>query len=109
MCSGIYTPVKVLLGFIENGVMAIRPSMMALGVAYAEEFHYTASFDLTACYDSLDHHVLKYFLKRFGLDHEFCEQLSSWLEAWTVTERGIFHHHGIPQGPLSSSLLTEGR
>lgn len=79
----------------------------AARVAYAEGFQYTASFDLTACYDSLDHHVLKYFLKRFGLDHEFCEQLSSWLEAWTATERGIFHHHGIPQGPLSSGLLAE--
>ena len=76
-------------------------------VAFAEGFLYTASFDLTACYDSLDHHVLKHFLKRYGLDHEFCEQLSSWLEVWTATEKGIFHRHGIPQGPLSSGLLSE--
>ena len=76
-------------------------------VAYADGFQFTASFDLTACYDSLDHHVLKHFLKRLGLGHEFCEQLSSWLEVWTATEQGIFHRHGIPQGPLSSGLLAE--
>jgi hypothetical protein len=75
--------------------------------AYDDGFHYTASFDLTACYDSMDHHVLRHFLKQFGLDHEFCEKLSQWLEIWTATERGIFHHHGIPQGPLSSGLLAE--
>lgn len=75
--------------------------------AYVDGFHYTASFDLTACYDSMDHHVLRHFLKQFGLDHEFCEKLSQWLEVWIATERGIFHHHGIPQGPLSSGLLAE--
>ena len=75
--------------------------------AYTDDLHYTASFDLTACYDSMDHHVLRHFLKKFGLDHEFCEKLSQWLEVWTATERGIYHHHGIPQGPLSSGLLAE--
>jgi hypothetical protein len=75
--------------------------------AFSDGFQYTASFDLTACYDSLDHHVLKHFLKKFGLDQKFCEQLSSWLEVWTATEKGIFHRHGIPQGPLSSGLLAE--
>lgn len=67
----------------------------------------TASFDLTACYDSMDHGVLCHFLKKLGFDLEFCDKLSEWLEKWTATEKGIFHHHGIPQGPLSSGLLSE--
>lgn len=75
--------------------------------AFGEGFIYTASFDLTACYDSLDHRVLRHFLERLGLDAEFCRKLSDWLEKWTATERGIFHNHGIPQGPLSSGLLSE--
>lgn len=75
--------------------------------AYADGFTYTASFDLTACYDSLDHGVLRYFLDKLGLDREFCKQLTDWLEVWTATDRGIFHSHGIPQGPLPSGLLSE--
>ncbi len=75
--------------------------------AYADGYIYTASFDLTACYDSLDHRVLRHFLNKLGLDPDFCGKLSEWLEKWTATERGIFHNHGIPQGPLSSGLLSE--
>ena len=29
------------------------------------------------------------------------------MERWTATDSGIFHNHGIPQGPLSSGLLSE--
>ena len=75
--------------------------------AYEDGFIYTASFDLTACYDSLDHGVLRHFLEKLGLDRDFCRKFTEWLEKWTATERGIFHNHGIPQGPLSSGLVSE--
>jgi len=75
--------------------------------AYADGYVFTASFDLTACYDSLDHRVLKHFLGKLGFDPDFCAKLTEWLEKWTATGRGIFHNHGIPQGPLSSGLLSE--
>ncbi len=75
--------------------------------AFADGYVYTASFDLTACYDSLDHRVLKHFLSKLGFDPDFCAKLTEWLEKWTATGRGIFHNHGIPQGPLSSGLLSE--
>lgn len=75
--------------------------------AFDEGYVYTASFDLTACYDSLDHRVLRHFLEKLGFDPDFCDKLGEWLERWTATEREIYHHHGIPQGPLSSGLLSE--
>lgn len=75
--------------------------------AFTDGYIYTASFDLTACYDSLDHRVLKHFLSKLGFDPDFCTKLTEWLEKWTATGRGIFHNHGIPQGPLSSGLLSE--
>lgn len=75
--------------------------------AFHDEFTFAASFDLTACYDSLDHGVLRHFLGKLNFDPEFCAKLSSWLERWTATEKGIYHGHGIPQGPLSSGLLSE--
>lgn len=70
---------------------------------------FSASFDLTACYDSLDHEVLAHFLQRMDCDKEFCEFLKRMLGHWTATNNGsrIYMHHGIPQGPLSSGLLSE--
>lgn len=79
----------------------------AVREAYAEGFTISASFDLTACYDSLDHGVLRHFLEKIGCDIEFCQLFSGWLSAWTATDHGIYHNHGIPQGPLSSGLLSE--
>lgn len=75
--------------------------------AFADGFTFTASFDLTAYYDSLDHGVLRHFLERIGLEPDFCKQLTNWLEKWTATEREIYHNHGIPQGPLASGLVSE--
>ncbi len=75
--------------------------------AFSDGLTYTASFDLTAFYDSIDHGVLTHFLRRLGCSVDFCRVLSEWLTVWTATDRNIFHNHGIPQGPLSSGLLAE--
>lgn len=75
--------------------------------AYDDGLIFTASFDLTACYDSIDHRVLRHFLKELDLDDEFSQQLTNWLGVWTATDSGIYHNHGIPQGPLSSGLISE--
>ena len=68
---------------------------------------FTASFDLTACYDSLDHGVLSHFLKKLGCDDDFCRTLMGLLRHWAATDERIYHNHGIPQGPLGSGLLAE--
>jgi len=75
--------------------------------AFAKGFRFAASFDLTACYDSLDHGVLQYFLERIGCEREFCQLLASWLNVWTATDKRIYHNHGVPEGPISSGLLSE--
>jgi retron-type reverse transcriptase len=75
--------------------------------AFKHGFQHAASFDLTACYDSIDHGVLRHFLQSYGCDAAFCKTLTTWLSMWTSTDRNIFHNHGIPQGPLSSGLLAE--
>lgn len=76
---------------------------------YKKGFVYTASFDLTACYDSIDHNVLKHFLQELNLQKEFNDLLCKYLMKWTATrgENRIYQGHGIPQGPLSSGLLSE--
>lgn len=70
---------------------------------------YSASFDLTACYDTIDHGVLSHFLSELGCSIDFNRRLCSYLSVWTATDHEdlIYQHHGIPQGPLSSGILSE--
>jgi hypothetical protein len=75
--------------------------------AFDSGLKFTASFDLTAYYDSLDHGVLRHFLLAIGCDQEFCVRLTDYLSIWTATEQRVYHNHGIPQGPLGSGLLSE--
>lgn len=77
--------------------------------AHASGFIYTASFDLTACYDSIDHRVLRHFLLKLRLQPEFCDRLCDLLSIWTTASNAmpIYHGHGIPQGPPPSGLLSE--
>jgi hypothetical protein len=80
----------------------------AINNSFAEGFTWTASFDLTAFYDSIDHKVLAHFLNELGLTKEFTSYLTNCLETWTAsTPNRIYHGHGIPQGPLPSGLLSE--
>ena len=75
--------------------------------AFSRGLVYTASFDLTACYDSLDHGVLCHFLAKLGCESDFCEFFRQCLHRWTATNQRIYQNHGIPQGPLSSGLISE--
>jgi len=75
--------------------------------AFTRGLTFSASFDLTACYDSLDYSVLVHFLRQLKCDEEFCNKLKECLSVWTANDTRIYHSHGIPQGPLSSGLLSE--
>ena len=78
--------------------------------AFAMGYRFAASFDLTACYDAIDHSVLRYFLRDLRFDEEFGEQLCDCLSAWTETanrRKPLYHGHGIPQGPQASGIIAE--
>jgi hypothetical protein len=71
-------------------------------------YKYTATFDLTACYDTIDHKVIEYFLLEIGFEREFSQFLIKCLVSWTALQpETIYLGHGIPQGPLSSGFLSE--
>lgn len=95
--------------FYRGWKKAYRKFSNAIRNVYNRGFVYTASFDLTACYDSIDHSVLSYFLADLGLQKEFIDKLCEYLKLWTagLAEKRIYQGHGIPQGPLSSGLLSE--
>src|ERR1039458_140049 len=51
--------------------------------AYIEDgYRHVANFDLTAFYDSIDHHVLKTFLERLGVDDDLVQFLMDGLKRW---------------------------
>lgn len=56
---------------------------------------WTASFDLTAFYDSIDHNVLRHMLKEIGLDYDFCMEL---------TNVGVIASHRNVQQPVPSNF-----
>lgn len=79
---------------------------------YAKGFQHIAEFDLTAFYDSIDHHVICHFLRDIRIREEVITLLMKCLETWTSSTwtnspATIYHGHGIPQGPLSSGMLSE--
>lgn len=75
--------------------------------AFRNGYTWTASFDLTAFYDSIDYSVLRHMLTEIGIDNDFGMRLTEFLAQWTATSTQIYHNHGIPQGPLSSGLIAE--
>jgi hypothetical protein len=81
----------------------------AIRDAYTRGLTYTASFDLTAFYDSIDHAVLKHFLRRLAVAEEVCSRLCELLAHWSAASDSapIYQGHGIPQGPLTSGLIAE--
>jgi hypothetical protein len=95
--------------FYQDWRKGYRAFSDAIRTTVDKGFVYSASFDLTACYDSIDHNVLSHFLSTLELEQEFRDFLNKCLRRWTVAknEKPIYIGHGIPQGPLPSGLLSE--
>src|SRR5262249_55118405 len=79
---------------------------------FRDGYVFVATFDLTAFYDSIDHYVIRTFLRRLRFDQDAIDFLLECLRAWTSTtwshgSASIYHQHGIPQGPISSGMLSE--
>jgi hypothetical protein len=98
---------KSSLWFYRKWIDGYKAFSSAIKGAVDDGFDHTASFDLTAFYDSLDHGVLKHFLQRMGFDSDFIGPLTRHLSKWTATSHKIYQNHGIPQGPLASGLIAE--
>ncbi|WP_019091469.1 RNA-directed DNA polymerase [Komagataeibacter europaeus] len=80
--------------------------------AFNDGHRFIANFDLTAFYDSIDHHVLRHFLVALEMDEDTVDFLLRCLKVWTSStwsngQENIYHEHGIPQGPLASGMLSE--
>lgn len=75
--------------------------------AFQKGNNYIASFDLTACYDSINHHLLWSILKeKFSFSENCATSLIHLLEKWESVD-GNELGTGIPQGPQASGLIAE--
>ena len=75
---------------------------------YNAGLKFTAHFDLAAYYDTIDHtSLLNNFFKES--ENGIRRTLNDCLECWSNCSDDSFKmiHHGIPQGPLSSSIFGE--
>lgn len=68
---------------------------------------FVADFDLVACYELVDHGLLRAALAKRIKNEEFLGFLTSCLRAWTTNVDGKQLLHGLPQGPEPSAFLAE--
>jgi len=68
---------------------------------------YIASFDLTACYDSINHNLLyDILIKKCHLSDNCAKSFVQLLEKWESADR-MELGTGIPQGPQASGIIAE--
>jgi hypothetical protein len=98
---------KSSMWFYRKWTSGYKAFNLATETAFNNGYVWAASFDLTAFYDSIDHGVLRHMLSGLGLEQDFCDTFTTLLNRWTATRTQIYHNHGIPQGPLSSGIVSE--
>ena len=79
----------------------------AIVKAFQKGYKYIASFDLTACYDSINHHLLHSILKdKCNFSENCASAFIQLLEKWESAD-GLELGTGIPQGPQASGIVAE--
>lgn len=75
--------------------------------AFQKGYKYIASFDLTACYDSINHNLLQNILKeKVSFSDNCAKSFTDLIEQWESAD-GRELGTGIPQGPQASGIVAE--
>lgn len=75
--------------------------------AFQKGYKHIASFDLTACYDSINHNLLRSILKdKFFFSENCAKTFTDLIEQWESAD-GRELGTGIPQGPQASGIVAE--
>ncbi len=69
---------------------------------------YIAKFDLTSCYDTIDHKCIEELLisSSYKLSKDFVSRFIQYLKTYVKNNR-FLSGTGIPQGPIASGLISE--
>lgn len=76
---------------------------------FKEGYIYFTDFDIASFFDTISHDILSELLYRLHIDEEVIKLLKSCLAKWSVASNrnNICSGHGIPQGPVPSSILAD--
>ncbi|MFV2044358.1 MAG: reverse transcriptase domain-containing protein [Anaerolineales bacterium] len=88
----------------RKGYRALRARLQGL---YDKGFIWHASLDLSAFYDTISHTLLMRTIAPRGGSQELVDYCLECLEMWSSPVKSAQYSHGIPQGPIASSLLAE--
>ena len=93
--------------FFQRWEDSYKAFTKAIIKAYKNGNEYIASFDLTACYDSINHNLLEDILRKFHFAEACIKQLITLLEKWCSPSSDHLIGVGIPQGPQASGIIAE--
>lgn len=93
--------------FFQRWDESYKAFTKAIIMAFKHGNEYIASFDLTACYDSINHNLIKEILQRYHFAETSIKQLIDLLEKWCSTSPNYTIGVGIPQGPQASGIIAE--
>ena len=93
--------------FFQRWEVSYKAFTKAIIKAYKNGNKYIASFDLTACYDSINHNLLENILRKYHFAENCITQLKQLLEKWCSPSSHYLIGVGIPQGPQASGIFAE--
>ncbi|MBQ6264024.1 MAG: RNA-directed DNA polymerase [Clostridia bacterium] len=93
--------------FYQNWQDSYKAYSKSIIKAFQKGYKYIASFDLTACYDSINHNLLRTILKdKFRFSDNCAQSFTALIEQWESAD-GLELGAGIPQGPQASGIVAE--
>lgn len=93
--------------FFRNWKFCLRKLDSEKKQAFNNGNVWMGKLDLASFYDLIDHKLLGRILLKTGVNTDVVDFLIKCLGKWTLYPKGLEHGHGVPQGPLVSSLLAE--
>ena len=93
--------------FFRQWEKSYKAYTKAIISAYKGGNEYLASFDLTACYDSINHNLLKDILLKYHFSENCAKEFIGMLESWCSPSTKYLLGTGIPQGPQASGIIAE--
>ena len=102
--SNLYNPNEIF--FFKSWKICYRNFQNKIKEVY-ENRKWVVNFDLAAFYDTISHdHILKLVNPR-DLNSDICVFIKEILHAWSAEKSTHTFSHGIPQGPIASSCISE--
>lgn len=93
--------------FFQRWEDSYKAYTKAIISAYQAGNEYIASFDLTACYDSINHNLIRDILRKYHFAEPCIGEFIIMLEAWSSPSSEYVLGVGIPQGPQASGIIAE--